>query len=628
MRLQVRRLSLVGTSREITFEPGLNVIQGPISTGKSALIRLLSILLGAPVRSINPEVDRAVSNLAGEILIGDETYSVIRPLVQTDTALVQIASEGSALSLPASRPTKTANQTFAQWMLSQLGLPDLRVPEAPTRPQESGTTPVSISDYLAYCRLRQDEIDVDVLGSSSPFRDIKRRYVFRILYGGYDTEVARLQQELRLVDSELKGLQQGERSFSHFLQGTALENRASLQAQLASAEKRIVELQQRREEIADLAKSSEAAASLRARIDELDRELARSESEAEAEAVAAGELREFVNQLETQSARLTRAVVAGGLLHDFDFVVCPRCGNTVSNDRGSQVSCYLCLQDMHDEPKREDLLGEQVRLRAQIDETEDLISNHEARAASLKEQVNQLAQMRAWVGRELDEFLAGFVSDEATAIETAARQLAEARSDQERLREYLQILDRLADTQARMSELEQRRLEIEADLERSQQLDALTASRIEHLESRFAELVDEFEIPEFGGEPRAAINRVDYRPIVNGRQFEGLSAGVRVLVNVAYVLAHHLAALDLDLPLPGILMIDGIQKNIGTAEYDAVRMEHVWAKLSELSDAIPEDLQVVVAVNDVPPQLAMHLRLQLTPPEDRLVPWHDLVSSS
>jgi hypothetical protein len=53
-------------------------------------------------------------------------------------------------------------------------------------------------------------------------------------------------------------------------------------------------------------------------------------------------------------------------------------------------------------------------------------------------------------------------------------------------------------------------------------------------------------------------------------------AGVRVLVNIAHLLAYHPTALELELPLPGLLMIDGINKNIGTAEHDAARIDTAW----------------------------------------------------
>jgi len=40
-------------------------------------------------------------------------------------------------------------------------------------------------------------------------------------------------------------------------------------------------------------------------------------------------------QLQSQTARLTRAIVADEWLVDFDFVVCPRCGSDVEQQRAA-----------------------------------------------------------------------------------------------------------------------------------------------------------------------------------------------------------------------------------------------------------------------------------------------------
>jgi hypothetical protein len=189
------------------------------------------------------------------------------------------------------------------------------------------------------------------------------------------------------------------------------------------------------------------------------------------------------------------------------------------------------------------------------------------------------------------------------------------------------LLARLGETSQRIAELTQLRGELEARLERAEHLDSVTAKRIETLERWFAYYVEALELPVFGGEPRAAIDRNDYQPIVNGRKFPQLSAGVRVLVNIGHLLAHHRAALELDLPLPGLIMIDGINKNIGTAEYDAARIEDAWKQLIELSNTLGDELHVIVAANNVPDRARQCVRLTLSA-EDRLIPTADLERSS
>ena len=111
--------------------------------------------------------------------------------------------------------------------------------------------------------------------------------------------------------------------------------------------------------------------------------------------------------------------------------------------------------------------------------------------------------------------------------------------------------------------------------------------------------------------------------IVNGQKFPQLSAGVRFLVNIAHLLAHHRVALELDLALPGLMMIDGIAKNIGTAGYDAARIEDIWTSLISLSDEVGQEIQVIVAANDVPARVEPFVRLTLSA-DDRLIPRSDL----
>jgi hypothetical protein len=623
VKLQFNSVALVGTSRTVEFTPGLNVLEGPISTGKTSLMRLLAIVLGGGYDSINPEVDQSVSELAAQLVIGERNFAVVRRLVTTDTAPVQIAGDGAALRLPAMRADST-RPSYGHWLLDALGLPSLRVPQAPTRPQESAFIPVSINDYLRYCRLRQDEIDVDVLGSSQPFRDIKRRYVFRILYGGYDVEVAQLQDELRRTESELRQLEHGAGAFERFLAGTALENRAAINRELDEARARQAAVAADRRALAEQAQVSPDVIELRTRLAALGELVGDRHAEFENERASAHQLSELRNQLRTQLGRLIQAVVAGARFFDFDFVVCPRCGSAVDQSRGDETGhCYLCLQEPPPARTREDLIAEQDRVGAQILETEELISSHEQRAAALGEEIVHLEAERQGLNADLDHRLATFISAQADRIDALARADVEAAAVIERLEEYSRLFARLDEASRRIDELTLRRGEIEALLERAEQVDAVTDARIATLEGWFAHYVEALELPLFGGQPRAAIDRNDYQPIINGRKFPQLSAGVRVLVNIAHMLAHHRAALELGLPLPGLVMIDGINKNIGTAEYDATRVDAAWTQLIDLSNTLGEDLQLIVAANDVPDRARPFVRLSLTA-DNRLIPASDL----
>jgi ribosomal protein S27AE len=625
MRLQVNRVSLIGTSREVEFEPGLNVIVGPISTGKSSLMRLLRVLLGGDYELELPEVRAAVTELAGQVVIGDQSYAIRRRLVTTPTADVQIAAEDEALSLPAMRPTSSQPVSYGDWMLEKLGLPQLRIPSAPTRPAESEPVRVSINDYLRYCRLTQEEIDTDVLGSSVWFKDNKRRMVFRILYGSYDAEVALLQQQLRDIAGELRLLEGQESASKLFLEGTPFANRASIESQLGDTRNRRDVLRGQGARQAVEAVQQPHGQRLRARVNDFDSELSALVVDRGRERESVSDLTELRNQLQTQSGRLTRAIVAGDTFFDFDFRVCPRCGSGVHLDRASDGCCYLCTQPEPEPQGREDLIREQTRVAIQISETDDLVANHERAIRELDRRIETATEERQRAGQELDDVMAAFVSDHGEEASQRAAEMARLEAEERRLGEYLALFERQEQATQRIAQLNAERDPLEDALRQAEHVDAAAEDRIEALEARFAHYVDAIDVPRFENDPqpRAAIDRSDYEPIVNGRKIGGLSAGTRVLVNVAHSLGHHLAAPELDIPLPGILLIDGMTANIGEADYDAQRIDNIWTELISLSEDAAEDLQMIVAVNDVPPRAESFVRLRLSP-EDRLVPAADL----
>jgi hypothetical protein len=627
MRLRVDRIALVGTSREVGFAPGLNVIEGPISTGKSALMRLLRVLLGNDFERDWPEVNDAVTDLAGQIVIGDETYAVRRRLITTPTADVQIAGSGSeVLTLPAMRSTPTQAISYGDWMLDKLELPQIRVPSAPTRPAESESVRVSINDYLRYCRLTQEEIFTDVLGSSRWFTDNKRRIVFRILYGTYDAQIAGLQQQLRDVAGELRVLEGHERASKSFLEGTAFANRAAIERQLSEVRERGAQLREQDKRVAHEANQTPQVQRLRLHVAELDANLAELATATTREDEAAERLIELRNQLETQSGRLTRAIVAGQAFFDFDFRVCPRCGNEVAHDRASDGSCYLCEQPTPPALGRDELIREQTRISDQMAETDDLIANHQMARDEARTRHAALVQERDTRRHELNAATESFVSDHAQEMTERAGAIARQKADERRLTEYQQLFARQEEAAKRVAVLIGERERIEAELSQAERTDTQAEERIGGLEAQFAEYVERIDVPRFEGNPRAAIDRNDYQPIVNGRKIDGLSAGTRVLVNVAHILAHHVYALTSDLPLPGILMIDGMTAHIGEAEYDEQRIENIWDQLLELHESHADDLQIIVAVNSVPERAAPFVRLTLSP-TDRLVPTADLAKS-
>ena len=100
--LRVDEVELIGGARTVTFRPGLNLVRGDITTGKTTLIRLLHGLLGSIPSSLPPETS-AVRALRGRLLLGTQTWNVYRPMVTSKEAPVEVASAQAADDGPGSR---------------------------------------------------------------------------------------------------------------------------------------------------------------------------------------------------------------------------------------------------------------------------------------------------------------------------------------------------------------------------------------------------------------------------------------------------------------------------------------------------------------------------------------------
>ena len=620
MRLRLDSIALLGTSRRVEFTAGLNLITGPITTGKTTLLRLCRALLGGGVESLPPEVRHNVSAIGGRLSLRATSFDVTRRLVTTEEAPVDIAGPSEALRLPVQRSRVAAGRTYGMWLLDQLGIAQLQVPAAPTRPAESPSVPITINDFMLYCHLRQEDLDSDVFGHTDAFKNIKRKYVFEILYGIYDAAIAALQSRLREVDTVVRMASQNIGSFDSILQHTAWENRARLVAALEGAKRELAEVEGPILELASTRNLPSQATTLTSAVREIEERLRAVTDEEAGLSRSIDGLRRLAAQLESQIARLTRAITAGGMLVDFDFRICPRCGATVQSDTESAETCYLCHQVPTRQFSEATLLDEQDRIESQIAETAELLRNAELELGQLRERRASLNAERSERGAELDFATRAFVSDRAESLTRLSERRGALQEQVKKLEDYLRLFERLDALVRQRSEMETEKVTILDQLDRLQARGTDVEASFAVLEDAFLSLVERIGLPEFPGEPRAGVNRTTYLPVLNGRRFEELSSGgLKVLTNLTFALAHHVAAIRLGQPLPGILLIDSLTKNAGTNDYDWTRVEALFGVLRDLAEEYTHELQIIAVSNDVPQFAEEFVRIRLAP-DDRLIP--------
>lgn len=350
--------------------------------------------------------------------------------------------------------------------------------------------------------------------------------------------MAQLYEELRELDPKIRALRADRATLERVLSETPWGNRAELERALVEAQQELKEASQSVIALADAAPPE--ASDLRRQLRGLDESLAATLDELQRETASRARLEALIGQLRTQSARLTRSIVADELLLDYEFLKCPRCAAAVDESREEHGRCRLCLQQPERSVTRDDLLGEQKRIGAQISETQELIDAHRARARDLERRIEQARETRSALAAELDFRTRSYLSDAGEALTRGSEKRASAQERVARLQDYLSLFARLDRADIEASVLEQRKEELETQLETQRQAPSHFTESVRHLASEFASILDSFSVPRFPGvtEP----STIDFRtcqPVLYGRRFDELSSqGLMVLVNVAHALAH------------------------------------------------------------------------------------------
>ncbi|HEX8377852.1 MAG TPA: AAA family ATPase [Pedobacter sp.] len=625
MKLFIHSIDLIGGDRKFDFDKGLNIITGPIATGKTTLMRCLSGMFAGDI-SVPRETRENVTNLAGQIQIKEETYSIVRPFVTTRNAKVDIAGRFESHRLPVYQGDVNDPLTYRDWLLEKMGLPQLEVPTAPTQ-IESDKSPLTVSDYLLYCYLRQTEIDECVFGHTKPPKNIKRKYVFEVIYGKFNIEISKLQDRQRELVSELRRLKGQSKTVEEFLEGTNIANRAMIRQEIKNIEDRIANFEKESTAISNRVLTETNTQQLKSTIFNLEKKIEAFLKSVDFEKNSIEQKNALLAQLQTFSSRLTKAIVAGNYLLDYDFIACPRCNSSVSLERAEADICYLCLQTPSQQISRDDLIAEQERIDHQINETRELIRGHEATIKNITGEIKTIEASYNRLKDELDYRTKSYVSATGEKIAEIEHQRTSLQEEKKRYEDYLNLFTRHDKFKERISVIETQLQELELQIEAALSAASNFEDRVNRLEENFRQIVDELRIERFPDHGFTGIDRKTYLPVFGGRRFDEVqSLGLKVMINVAHAVAHQLTSLELNLLLPNILIIDGLSSNLGYKGIDLERIKAMYHFLIKINNQYKDSLQIFVTDNSIP-EFAEEFRKYEFTSEDKLIP-HYLINKN
>lgn len=163
-RLKLCRLLLLapGAFYEVVFHDGVNIIAGPIFTGKTAVLDLIDYCLGSQDSPSFPEI-RKCSDVLLECQVGGEHLTIRRPLGRARHALIYFECTIENL-LENEMPFEEVlavhskgQRSISSILMSKLGLADIQVKAAPTK-EASEQVSFSLRDLMAFLYVPQDRM--------------------------------------------------------------------------------------------------------------------------------------------------------------------------------------------------------------------------------------------------------------------------------------------------------------------------------------------------------------------------------------------------------------------------------------------------------------------------------------
>lgn len=454
-----RQLS-TGSTEELIFESGVNLLVGRPNTGKTKWLKTLDYLLGDPGE--NPYEGAEEEGLAekydaagAELVVGGERLWIERkwraPGVKTK---VFVNGEG------------VAAREFQQFIMEKLGIPLLNFPKG--NPMSGQTWPeLSFRMLLRHIYRRQlfwggiadQQPDSEQHACLLQFLGLAER-LFTVEFGKLI--------ELKMEAERLKARRdQFRQSLDELARDLLSEPELTVGANVATvrnAEERLVQemeaLRQRRTALIAGARDQVLPQAQRTLVERHGEERANivaalegTRCKAKANAERLEEIRRYRADLSDELDRMSRAADAGVVLSDLKITHCPACDQSVSNVADALGHCFLCHQSLPDEPLVEGLGAvrlqfESDRLVGELKEADDLLEVLQRDAKRLTAEIAAAGERLRMLENELAPArlaVSALIQEEISAIDMAIGELNERQRHLGRISAVLELGQQLTD---------------------------------------------------------------------------------------------------------------------------------------------------------------------------------------
>ncbi|MGW4510120.1 hypothetical protein ACWENO_36330 [Streptomyces sp. NPDC004436] len=624
--LRIEKVSLVHHSGELdeyVFESGkLNILTGVRNSSKTTTLKVIDYCLGdrgSPVDALKAAVASEHVEVSTDLRVDGRPYKLTRYF--THGRMGKVGINGDEISAA----------DFSDWILNELGWPNLLIPKGlhPTSANEQ--TPLSFRNTLRHFYRNEDSWT----SFADKEQEFTRRAVVSQLLGfarsrtaqaNRDFDLARAKRRLNeaeAVDREVReSTLQAVKAISQNL-GLPLVRSAEEVAGARRELRRQLDAvyEQRRvltDEIQGLTNGSHPAGSpvgYDPSLTDMYSDITNRLRRATDEVTTLGQLlEEHQRSARTVTAEVSRMERLSTSIEVFDTLpvrLCPACEQNVDPHRDhDEDACYLCFQPVDDDKRQRRAQVEIRSLKSELDDLDDVIARSRNDLDSARANQQHLHVQQAQLAQELNQRRAAELAPFMATLESLAAQIAQLEHKMTAFPAMEEIFQRRTDAHRSV-------LSAQLTVERIEKEQASSAgSSLSPMErcSIFAERMNGFlaryrDTLWVAGQ--VSIRDTDLTFYVGSKPWDqGLGAEAKVLFFLAYSYATLFLDSDLDeeCAAPGLLLLDNPHQQ-------GIAASVVHQALTELAEAAHATGTQVISTQTLRPPSGQHTMREIPMPQ-------------
>jgi len=561
-KIFLEKLTLIGIRKnyEVKFKNGLNIISGPMLTGKSSIAEMINYAFGSQKHNMYIEMRKSCKEVELDFFIGESKYKIVRPLFDFNRPIKlykwkqEIGDFSKDFELLTIESPVNENSLSA-FLLDKMGLSNITV----------ANQTFSFRDLFKYCYVKQSTIDSENLLQEKDWSSsIKRKPTFEIIFNIYDKLLGDLKQKLKEKRQYINNLVKKREGVLEFLKEMKIldgkdyqEERKRLKGLLSEKKNKLIEIKSSGKYDDALTMDIENnIARLKEQIIKVDKDIQDKRRYLE-------KLILLRNQYSSEIQKIEFILEGSLVLNNYKFEICPSCLNEIEEKEG----CDLCGSELKELSQEETKIfkSEISRIRRKFNSLTSFIESQEGSLINKQESKEEYKKQLQLKQHELDRLRNTYISPFIEQIEQLNYDIGNINNNMERLEHNFSINIQFSKINEKIVEEEKNYDKLNEKITNLQKDTITKADVIEKLSALFAGILKEFTFPKLSD---SYIKESNYLPYVRGIKYDELgSGGAITMTTMAYFLS--IALLDTNNKNhPGLLIIDSPRKNLGANDDD------------------------------------------------------------